>query len=131
MFEIGLFSSGYLALIEIGIVYLKRLWIDKIRIIYIVHFCAIFQKFCSGGGSNSYEKAFFAPLICEKILASVYFSPPEYILSPLLNICSGGSKKNHLRSHMPLHQKFLNFILTLFSIGGGLFTPPGGFHDFR
>ena len=91
MFEIGLFSSGYLALIEIGIVYLKRLWIDKIRIIYIVHFCAIFQKFCSGGGSNSYEKAFFAPLICEKILAS--FCPPLNKFCPPLSICSGGGKK--------------------------------------
>ena len=45
--------------------------------IYIVHFCARFQKFCSGGGSNSYEKAFFAPLIWVKYTyLSVYFCPP-------------------------------------------------------
>ena len=39
-----------------------------------------FQKFCSGGGSNSYEQAFFCPLIYEKNTSFCLFlpPPPEY-----------------------------------------------------
>ena len=58
--------------------------------IYIVHFCARFQKFCSGGGSNLYEKAYFAPLICEKNTCFCLFLPPPEYIPP--HICSGGAK---------------------------------------
>ena len=85
--------------------------------IYIVHFCARFQKFCSVGGPNSYEKAFFAPLICEKkLLASVYFCPhPEYILPPPEHMLRGGQKmlrggkKNRARSARAFAQEFSRF----------------------
>ena len=80
--------------------------------IHIVHFCAKFQKFFFGGGSNLYEKAYFAPLICEKILASVYCCPSLNIFCPPLSICSAGAKNaqgGQKKSRAPLYQKFIDY----------------------